>query len=280
MWRPGGKPGSRPPRRAPPSAKSVLRGAVLVGLAGLSALGVVQGASWLKRSDALPVRSVAVRGTSPERAAEISSYAAVTPGEPVFSIDLAAVAARVGEHPYVKDASVRVVPPDGLEIVVEERVAKAILSVGELYLVDDRGTPFKSARPGDGLDLPVITGLDEDDVVGRGGQGTDGADGRARVREALALLEEHERQGGPGGPVSEVVVVPGVGLDVVFTSGLRARIGRGEVPGKLGRLAQVLNKLETEKLQASFVYLDDARRPERVAVRLRVDPERTSTSGT
>jgi hypothetical protein len=100
------------------------------------------------------------------------------------------------------------------------------------------------------------------------------------VRAALALLAEHERQGRPGGVVSEIEIIVGVGLDVVFTSGLRVRIGRGDVPAKLGRLAVLLHKLETEKLSASFVYMDDARRPERVAVRLRAVAERPSVSGT
>jgi cell division protein FtsQ len=228
----------------------------------------------LKRTDALPVRTIAVRGVSDARAAEVTSYAGVEPGASLFSLDLAAVAARVSEHPWVKDAAVRVVPPDGLEIVVAERAPKALLAVGDLYLVDEEGAPFKAARPGDGLDLPVVTGLDAERVAAADGKGTDD------VRAALALLAEHERQGVPGGTVSEVVVVQGVGLDVVFTSGLRVRMGRGDFPGKLLRLASVLKKLETEKLQASFVYLDDARRPERVAVRLRGGAERLPSSGT
>ena len=273
VYRPGGRPGSQPPKKRS-LVGDVARGAAFASLAGLSALGVVQGAAWLSRTDALPVRSVAVRGVADARAAEVVAYAAVKDGTPLLALDTAAVAARVAEHPWVKDVAVRVVPPDGVEIIVAERAPKALLAVGDLYLVDDTGAPFKAARPGDGLDLPIIAGLDADRVAAAGAAGTDD------VRAAVALLAEHERQGRPGGTVSEVVVVDGVGFDVVFTSGLRARIGRDDFPGKLGRLATVLQKLATEKLQASFVHLDDARRPERVAVRLRGGAERLSSSGT
>jgi cell division protein FtsQ len=225
---------------------------------------VVQASEWLRRDDVLPVRTVAVEGASPDRANELRVYAGVPRGAPLFRVDLDEVAARVEEHPHVARAAVRRVPPDGLAIRVEERQAVAVVSADELYLVDDTGVPFKRAQPGDGLDLPLITGVERDAF---------GAQSPAHVERALEVVRGFAAAGAPTGELSEVFVGPGLRVEAVVGDGLRVVLGTSGFTDKLARLERVLAELQRRGERASEVFLDDERRPERVAVRLRVVPE-------
>lgn len=256
----------------------LLRGGALVGLSGLAALGVVQIASWAEASDVLPVRSVAVRGegvnADSARADEIRAYAAIEVGAPLLGLDLDAVADRVLEHPYVGSAAVRRVPPDGIEIQVQLREPQALLWADRLYLLDGQGRVMKSARVGDGLDLPVITGVVAEDVVSGAAHQT--------LAEAVALLGAHAQAGAPGGPASEVNFIPGVGFELVLEDGARVRVGDDALDAmqsKIARLGAVVRRLSQEGRQASFIYLDDERRPERAAVRLRPTVETPRAGG-
>jgi cell division protein FtsQ len=260
-----------------------MRGGILVGLATLAAVGVVQVASWVERGNALPVRTVAVRGLDlaqaagsipKDRADEIRAYANIKTGEPLFAVDVDAVAKRVMEHPFVSSANVRRVPPDGIEIAVSLRSpAAAVACDGDVYLVDDKGQVMKSARAGDGLDLALVTGVSKDDVASGAAEAT--------LASAVALLGAHKAAGAPGGAASEVHDVSGVGLELVLDDGSRVLVGdeAREFGAKMLRLDSIERGLKAGGRSASFIDLDDDRRPERAAVRLRPVAEMSPAGG-
>jgi cell division protein FtsQ len=256
--------------KGPSFQLSALKPLLLVLLAVSAAVAVVQGDAWLKRTKSLPVRTVVVQGAVGAHESEILAYANIPVGAPLFGVDLDDVTARVLEHPYVSTVHVKRVPPDGVQIDVVERTPMAVLASDALYLVDTTGVPFKRARAGDVLDLPIISGVDAD-ALGKG----DVHD----VQEALALVTAHHAAGDVGGALSEIVVLPRVGLELVLGSGVRVRVGHDDVNHKLDRLRDVLARLDEQKLQASFIYLDDARRPERASVRLRPKPGMAAVGG-
>lgn len=256
------------PRRGP-RVIPVVKAAAFLGLAGLGAAGVVHTSAWLREGDVLPLRSVAVSGVEGERAREVVAYAEVAQGEPLLSLDLDLVKARVEQHPFVARANVRRVPPDGLEIEVEERVPRALVSVeGALYLVDGRGAAQKRARPGDGLDLPVITGLPSSVFEGLGSDEVAPA-----VALALRVLDAHDAAGAPGGALAEVFMETPERPVAVLDDGTRVVLGEGDLDRKMARLGRVVSALSRQGKGAERVRLDDDRRPERVAVRLRARPE-------
>lgn len=277
--RPDARNGSTPPRRAAtqprfePAASSTSSGSatkgwralLLAGVAGASAFGVVKVKDLVEHSDALPVRTVAVTGVDPAsaRAAEVKAWAELTPGEPFFGVDVDAVAARVEEHPFVRSAAVRRLPPDTIEIAIEERAARALVRAedGGLYLLDADGALMKRARPSDALDVPVLSLLDV-----------------KQTKRALSLLEALERRGLLA-RVSEVVEHVAVGFDVVFDDGALVRIGDTDFDSKLARYAAVVGQLRGSGSAVSFMWLDDARHPERVAVRLRPSTETSAGGG-
>lgn len=260
------------------SRAGALKGALFVGVAAAGAVGVVRLDGWLRSDDVLPLRSVAVAGVSGERAREVVAYAEVSQGEPLLGVDLDVVKARVEQHPFVDTASVRRVPPDGLEIEVRERRPRALVALdGVLYLVDERGAPQKRAMPGDGLDLPVITGIGADAFAGTftGGEESGGAVLPApdALGVALRVLASHEAAGAPGGALAEVRMETAERPVAVLADGTRVVLGEGDYDEKMARLSRVMEALSRQGKGAERVRLDDDRRPERVAVRLRARPE-------
>jgi cell division protein FtsQ len=227
---------------------------------------------WARGDDVLPIRTVAVDGTSSERANEVRAFAGVQYGEPLLSIDTERAAQAVREHPWVREAAVRLVPPDGVAIEVLERRAVATLALPDaLYLLDEDGTPFKRARPGDGLDLPVITGVETT---------ADDAALAAQTQLALRALAAHEDAGAPGGAASEAFMETPDRVVLVTADDLRVSLGGEDFRERTERLAHVLQLLRERSEQPSHVRLDDGRRPERVAVRLRAHPEMGEKPGT
>jgi cell division septal protein FtsQ len=282
------------PRIAAPSSSMPLRivkGVVLVAAAVGAAVGVVQLRAYAERSNDIAIHNVNVTGLAADspRANEIRAYAEIDDGVPFFAVDPDVVAARVARHPFVASVDVRRVLPDTLEIAVTERAARAAVRLDDgLFLVDDDGTVMKRARPGDALDLPLVTLLPAttDDAV----DAVDGASAddatkdtttttlSTRVADALGLLRA-AAQAGLSDRVSEVIELPAVGFEIVLDDGARARIGNDLFEMKLRRLVATEAQLRASGRRFSFMYLDDARHPERVAVRLRPATETTPAGG-
>src|SRR5262249_56676838 len=55
--------------------------------------------------------------------------------------------------------------PDSLSVAVKEREPAALVALGDLYLVDSEGRPFKKIEREDPADLPLITGLAREQFV-------------------------------------------------------------------------------------------------------------------
>lgn len=274
------------------SLKRGLKALLLATVAAGSAFGVVKIKDVVETSRHLPLRTVAVVGAGedpaalPEaRASEIRAFADLEEGSPWLGVDTHEIAARVERHPYVREARVQRRPPDAIEIAVVLREAAAVLRDGErLYLVDDDGEVMKRLRPGDHVDVPLIA-LMRDDAGATADEATAGetADrqptaGLTGLTDALSIIDA-ARAAGLGDRLSEVVAIPGAGWEVVLEDGARARLGTTDIDIKLRRLVSTEQRLKESGRAFSFMWLDDAERPERVAVRLRSTTETLPTGG-
>jgi cell division protein FtsQ len=277
-------------------ALRVLKATTLIGVAVGSAAAVVHVRSLVEASDVIVVQEIRVSGSSEARIEELRAYADVPPGTPLLAVDPEVVAARVARHPWVARAEVRRALPDALEIAVVERTARALLRVGDgLYLVDEHGEVMKRVRPGDAVDHPLLTllpavgsGALEGAVDGVGGDVPAGdvtaGDGAAtaplppRLGDALAVIAAADAAG-VADRVSEMLELPAVGFELVLDDGARARVGNDLFEDKLRRLVATEERLRHSGRRFSFMYLDDARHPERVAVRLRPVTETSPTGG-
>lgn len=245
--------------------KVLLTTLATVGLAW----GAYEGWRWAHTSPRFALTDVVYRGTERASGSELSRLAALTPGLNLFALDVDAAERALAAHPWVK--SVRVIRrlPSRLEIVVVEHSPIAVLALGELYLVDEDGAPFKRLSPQDGLDLPLVTGIDRERFVG---------DRQAALFELSQGIDAAVAYGrssaAKGHPLSEVHLENGE-VTMVTEDGEEIRFGDGALADKLARLARVRAALEDKRLSAAVIRLDDRVRPSRVTVQLSAPgPER------
>jgi cell division protein FtsQ len=225
--------------------------------AGLG-FGAREGLRWAQASPAFRVERLSVEGVKRAREAEVVKLSGLTLGVNLFAFDAGRAARAVEQHPWVRRARVTRLFPRTIEIRVEEREPAAVVALGRLYFADSEGAVFKRASPGDGLDLPIITG------VGRDTFSQDAAEATARLRDALALVHAWREL-----PLAEVHVLEDRALEVETAAGLRIRVGQGGYVEKLQRWKTLDEELRRRGARAAFVDLDNRARPEFVAVRLR-----------
>jgi cell division protein FtsQ len=214
--------------------------------------------------DLLRIREVRFSGLARASAQELLELSPVQRGDHLVLCDTALVEAALRRHPWIESVEVRRTLPPALEVSVVERRAAALVDLGGLYLVDATGEVFKRAVPGDGLDLPVVTGIGRDDWVDRRD------DVEPLLHAALTLLDRWAERGlDRRVPVSEIHIDADYGTTLwAGPEGLEVRLGHGALPEKLARLEQVLAAVEADGGKPEVLHLDNRRRPDWVAVRL------------
>ena len=140
-----------------------------VALALLGACGAV-GYRRAVAGDLFRLKEIRFHGLARTQAEELLAILPVQRGDHLLVVDPEAVEAALLRDPWVARAEVRRRLPPALDIEVTERRAVALVDLGGLYLVDPRGEVFKRAAPGDGLDLPVVTGIERDAWTDRRGE--------------------------------------------------------------------------------------------------------------
>jgi cell division protein FtsQ len=235
----------------------------------VAALGLLGGAGWATwrfgvQGDLLRIQELRYTGLSQVRPEELAELSPIHPGDHLLLSDLDALALALRRNPWVASVEIaRRLSPPALEVAVTERRAAALVDLGGLYLVDRHGQVFKRAAPGDGLDLPVVTGLPREDYVARR------EETERRIEAALELLDRWREAGlDRRVAVSEVHLDPDLGVRVTAgDDGMEIRLGQGDLPAKLERLGRVLSALEADGRRAEVLHLDNRRHPDWVAVR-------------
>ena len=227
----------RTPR--PSRLARVRRFAVRVLALGATGFAIVAGYVKLTRAESLAIRQIVVEGTNPERADEIRAVLNLRTGDNLLFADLQQTRARVESHPWVARCAIKRELPDVLRIVVEERSPRIILALDRLYYVDAEAQPFKALSPGDAYDLPVLTGLEREDLLHRP------AAARAAITGALALIDALNEGDTPlpTDQVSEISWDADEGYSAITVNGnLTVRFGKDEFAGKLARLREVRDR--------------------------------------
>ncbi|MDE0331019.1 MAG: FtsQ-type POTRA domain-containing protein [Nitrospinae bacterium] len=115
---------------------------------------------WAKSSRHFELSKVEVMGTQTLRAEDIRKLVGIEQGTNIFDADLAAVRARVGSHPWIKRASVRMRPPHFLQVDILERKPAALIMGDQALVVDEDGVVLgRPLAPLAGC-LPMVEGFD------------------------------------------------------------------------------------------------------------------------
>lgn len=200
MWLRLPKPGAiadacgRAVRRSLPTVAAVLAISVLGG-------GTWAGYRWLTTSPRFAITAITVQGTYHVDPEELRAALPIRTGDNVFA-SLAEVARAARKNPWIAFAEVHRILPHTIAIEVREHAAAAVVELGELYLVDASGHPFKRAalETGEGDGLPIITG------IGRASYTANPDATSATVRDALAAFDGWQTEGRPA--IGEVHVDP------------------------------------------------------------------------
>lgn len=233
---------------------------------------------WARQSPRFAINSIAFRGNTHATDAELTRVAGLQLGQNLIALDALAIERLVAAHPWVKDARVNRRFPQGLDIQVTEHRPAAMVSLGDLYLLDVDGEPFKRVQPSDALDLPIVTGVERDDYVTRHDETV------LRLTDALSLAQTYSASPvGKAAPLSEVHLDL-EGVTLVTADGQHVQLGEGAWREKLDRLARVRQELKARSLTAAVIRLDNRARPSSVTVSLQsnnpsASPERGGRTG-
>ncbi len=244
----------------------------LFAVAGSAAAVVVLvylAVNWATHSPRFAIEDAEVNGADNVPAGQLERVLGAVRGSNLLRVELAAVERELEALPWIETAEVSRKLPDRLIVNVVEHEAKALLSLGGLYLADAQGQAFKRAtiEVGEGDGLPVITGLDRDDY------GRDRQAAEAAIRRAIALLSLYQQvEGRPA--VGEINVNAAFGYALVTTdSGARLVVGHGTdkvIGARFGRFDLAWSSLsDTERESARTFYLDNTTRTQSVTVALK-----------
>ena len=239
----------------------LLRVVLTLGAIGVLGWGLLSLDGWASRSPRFALRTVRVRGLQRATEHELLRLANVGPGANLWSLDPTAVGQAMSAHPWVSSVEVTRSLPDTLVLRVEEREPVALAALGDLYVVDAQGVPFKRVSASDRLDLPLLTGISRDAAAQDPG-GT-----AARFREALAVADAY-RQAFPRPRLSEVLVDE-ASFQLLTADGVRVVLGRSATTEQLHRLQRVRDELQQRGVAAAAIHLENRVRPGWVAVQLR-----------
>lgn len=219
--------------------------------------GVQYGARLLLASQ-LKLDKIEVQGcqrTDPRQVVEAASVAAQTP---ILELSLKEISQRVAYLPWVRSCIVRRVLPDTLSLKVIERHPIALIRLDRLYYVDEDGTTFKEPGPGEPLDLPVVTGWD-DDAWKRGER-------RDLIESALWILkvvQGHPTLAKIG--ISEIRCSENGDITIYTLDGTMILLGAENIELKLRRLEEVYKGLVARRLPVRYILYEI---PDRIVVGL------------
>ncbi|MCP3098972.1 FtsQ-type POTRA domain-containing protein [Myxococcus sp. K15C18031901] len=240
----------------------VMKVLVLTLATGLLVWGGVASRAWALSSPQFGLAAVSFSGLQRSSRVELLRLAALTKGQNLWTLDAGALERAMLQHPWVKRVEVTRRFPNRVSVAVTEHVPEAMAVLGELYVLDEEGEPFKRVTPGDGLDLPLVTGVDREGYV------ADPAAARERFRKALEVARAYAQQSpGKAERLSEVRL-EARDVTLVAASGQEVRLGEGDSEVKLQRLARVRRELGARGLAAEIIHLDNRARPGWVAVKL------------
>jgi cell division protein FtsQ len=210
-------------------------------LAGLS-LACVGAYEGLIRSPWLAARQVSVIGAEWLSADAVRRQADLRRGQNILGTNLARAEKRLRSHPRVAEARVTPVFPPGFRIRIREHRPLAVFELGEGFLVDEAGRPFKRLEDGDPAGLPVVFGLRASDLPRPGEAPSD------PFQAAMDVLELGRRPASvlPNRRIRRIRVDRELGLALLLApderlAGAREiKLGYGDYPAKYERLRTFL----------------------------------------
>ncbi len=224
--------------------------------------GARYGRAWALQAPVFALKQVTFTGLSRASEPDLLKLSGLAPGQNFFQLEPATLEKTMAAHPWVKDVRVSRHFPSGVSVQVVEHVPAAIISLGELYLLDQQGEPFKKLQSEDALDLPLLTGIDREAFVEKAEESA------SRAVQALELANRYTQAGLAKGFALSEVRLGTEGVALVTGEGQEVLLGEGDNAKQLESLAKVRAELSRRGLSAEVIHLDNRARPGWVTVQV------------
>jgi cell division protein FtsQ len=227
---------------------------LVVGILVSCVLGTQWGIRHIVASPRFAIQAILLSPTPHIPQEEILGRIGVKKGESLLSVDTDEVASRLASHPWVQSAQARRSLPSTLVVDIVERKGVAAVLLDSLYIIDERGRPFKRATTAETVGLPVLTGISRSQYASM----RDASE--AAFREGLTLLAGyHEKADRPA--ISEISIDPRFGFSLfLYAGGGEIRLGQGSIEKKMAQLDRIFEtvlKNKTDDASAlQLVHLD------------------------
>ena len=218
-------------------AARLLAGVTVLALLGV---GTQQTYRWALRSPLFSIQSVIFHGAVRTSDAELGKASGIVVGQNIFQLEIEAIARGIASNPWVKadSISIRRRWPSEVEINLEEHRPVAMVSLGELYLLDQEGTPFKKVQAEDRIDLPLVTGVPRDEYMSHPRQSA------AQFVRAVAFATAYDHSAAAtSNPLSEVRIEKGRISLITGHEGQKVLLGEEGWTEKLIALSRVRSEL-------------------------------------
>src|SRR5208283_1521911 len=222
------------------------------------------------RAEMFQISGVDIKGVNQLNEADLKKIVGAFTKENIFRADLDAAVRRAHANPWVKAVSINRRLPNRISMVITERVPYAKLETGSgRFLMDNEGVLIvrlgKEKTPT--WQLPVIVIKDYKARLGE--QVTSGGMG-----EALKLLSEIAARG--GWRFEDVTIKAGAAESIsIMYADHEFKLGSGQYPEKLRRLAEVIADVQRRDLTITYVDL----RPDRQVAVMVKNNNRVQGSG-
>lgn len=219
------------------------------------------------------IASIQVENVGKTEIAEIRALSGLQPGLSMFNLDLKEIGARIEKNPWVAKAEVERVFPRTITIKVTEFTPAAIINHGCLYYVAQDGTVFKSLEMGEKINFPLLTGMEQQDILKNHEETRLLLAGAVRLAESLRTRVSFSLE-----KVSEIHIDPLQGYELMtLEGGVPVKIGFDGFDEKLARFEQIYYEIEARLPVTQYIDLNAA---DRVIVKLDpiVSPERQEKS--
>jgi len=221
----------------------------------LMTLGVLLLASmylydYLTTTEKLAVREIRVEGARRTGSEKIEQVLSDLKGQNMFKAPLAEYEKRLSMLPRVKQAKLKRVFPSRVICRVTEREPVALVFTNHFMEVDAEGMIMEQDELTPRLDLPIITGLADDDIP------RNRMSSNEYLQNALRALELSKKLGGDfADDISEIRTGPEGVKIISISKGSVVLLGSGRLERRLRKFFLLKDTIENEESTAKLIDL-------------------------
>lgn len=272
------KPNKRRYRKRLSPVKRILRGfkiGVMVGIGTVGVLSMSAGFIFLydlvTQAEVFSAQKIEIEGIRRLSRANIFEQAKLKKGVNIFSVNLPRARKRLLGHPWIAEAKISRIPPDGLKIALKEHSPVALIRLDRTYIMNTEGEIFKPWTVSDPTQLPKIDGLEFEDLYVRGD------DMSPPLKAIMDIIGLGKRKNSvlPNSKLSAIQVDRDSGITIyAYQNKTEIKLGYGGYPGKYKILSTVLSYLNRQS-EFRAVRTIDLKKMNRIVV----NPIRAGATG-